>query len=206
MTTNDAVIVHDLTVYTLADALRAHLLPAGADAFGEAHAFWDWAFEGGEPRTRAEAYDFAESLLDRFVGVVEIQNDLEPALARLRPVLEQFVAAEHIDGIIVELREEWSPDPDTDVEAWRRRWKAERPDQVRRERIIWWTFAIVATLVVAVAIVVALSTGDTTVIVIASAGGPLLAGFFALIVAVVLRMVRDEPVDDDGPQTIEFPA
>lgn len=60
-----------------------------------------------------------------------------------------------------------------------------------------------ATACVIVAILVALSVGETTAIVIAAAGGPLSAGFLAIILAVVLRMMRNEPVDDTGPQTFD---
>jgi hypothetical protein len=208
MTTEpDAVIVHDLTHEALADALiSARLLKPGMNAVAESSSFWEWAFEGRTPRTAEEAQEFADNLLDRFVGYREIGSDGEAAVERIRPVVERFVDPEHVDGIIAAAWDEWRPDPDTDLEAWKARWRAENPEKVRRERIFWWSYAVVAVAAVGVGVLLAILSGQLEAIVVAAVGGPGLALLIAGIAGAVFRGARGQPDEETGSPVIDAPS
>ncbi|WP_434620032.1 hypothetical protein [Arthrobacter sp. A5] len=118
------VLVNNLTVDSLATAMRTHLLPADADAVERARLTWELGLEGEVPQTMDDVKAFIDSLFEEYGENIDDGPGVCAMLVRVRGLLGEFMAPADADAAIESFRR--SSESHTDeVKRVRRDWKTE---------------------------------------------------------------------------------
>lgn len=185
----------NVTVDTLASALRAHLYPAGDVAAEEALEVWDEVLDGKAPETHDEVQGFIGAIESSYFMFGDNRHDRASSFARVRAVIGEFMDPADADAAIETYRRTSAP-MDEQAKLVRSEWNAAHTNGARTIRTIWRLFWAAAIVIMPVAIGLAIAAGGTGVILIAVAIGVFcVVGLGAGILSSVFTAIRNEPVE-----------
>jgi hypothetical protein len=181
--------MRNLTVDSLARAMRTHLYPVTAE---RAREIWDDEFDGKAPRTDDDVQAFIDVLVAGFDESVNETIDTEAVLVRVRGLLGEFMAPAEADAAIASFREGFVSHAD-EVRRVRREWNAKNARRARTIRVVWRTYWAAAVVVTAVVVGLAIASGNSEDVIAAAILVPGLLAIVAGIMAAVFSAVRGEP-------------